>query len=172
METKIVQPWMKGLILSLVLIFLSIVLYFTNQSQNKVWGWLQSAIIMGAIIWSCIYYAKQMDGNVSFGNIFAHGFKMTAAMIVIFCIYTVISIKFLFPEMLDKIMEQAALEADKRGGASEEQIKAGLDMFRKFFMPITIGSIMLMFAFLGAISSAIGAGVAKKNPNATPFDQQ
>jgi len=39
-------------------------------------------------------------------------------------------------------------------------------------MPFMIGAIILAYGFFGAISAAIGAGVAKKNPQATPFDQQ
>ena len=97
MEKKVVQPWVTGLILSLVLIAFSIVLYVTGQSENKIWGWVQSLLIMATLIWSCMNYAKQMNGNVSFGNVFAHGFKTTAAMIAIFSVYTFISSKYIFP---------------------------------------------------------------------------
>lgn len=171
METKIVQPWMKGLILSLVTIAFSLVLYFTGQWQNKSLGYIQYAIILGGLIWSCIYYAKQMNGDVTFGNVFAHGFKITAALIVITVVYTFISLKFLFPEMEDKIIEEAAKQMEARGGLSDDQIKQALDMTRKFLMPFAIGGIILGYAILGAVASAIGAGIAKKNPKQTPFEQ-
>jgi hypothetical protein len=171
METKIVQPWMKGLILSLITITFSIALYLTDLWQNKALGYVSYAIILGGIIWSCIYYAQQMNGNVTFGNVFAHGFKVTATLIVITVVYTFLSVKLIFPEMVDKIIEVAAKEMEKNKNLTDEQVKSALDMTRKFMMPFMIGGIILGYGIFGAISSAIGAGIAKKNPNPTPFEQ-
>jgi hypothetical protein len=171
METKIVQPWMKGLILSLITITFSIALYLTDLWQNKSLGYLSYAIVLGGIVWSCIHYAQQMNGNVTFGNVFAHGFKVTATLIVITVVYTFLSVKVIFPEMTDKIVEVAAKEMEKNKNLTDEQIKSALDMTKKFMMPFMIGGTILGYGILGAISSAIGAGVAKKNPNPTPFEQ-
>jgi hypothetical protein len=171
METKIVQPWMKGLILSLITITFSIALYLTDLWQNKALGYISYAIVLGGIIWSCIHYAKQMNGNVTFGNVFAHGFKVTATLIVITVVYTFLSVKFIFPEMTDKIIEVAAKEMEKNKNLTDEQVKSALEMTRKFMMPFMIGGTILGYGIFGAISSAIGAGIAKKNPNPTPFVQ-
>jgi len=170
MEKKITQPWMKGLFISLVLIALSIVFQVTDLSQNKSLQWVQFVLIIGAIIWACMSYGKDMEGNVTFGNVFAHGFKATAAMTVIFIVYTYISIKFLFPEMIDKSLEQARVEMEKNNNLSESDINNGIEMTKKFFLPFAIGGILLAFAFIGAIGSLIGAAVTKKNPH-TPFEQ-
>lgn len=172
METKIVQPWMKGLILSLITITYSIALYLTDLWQNKPLSYISYVVIIGGIIWSCIQYAKQMDGNVTFGNVFAHGFKVTATLIVITVVYSVLSIKVIFPEMMDKILEMTAKELEKNKNLTDAQAKNALDMTSKFMLPFMIGGIIFMYGIVGAIASAIGAGIAKKNPQATPFDQQ
>ncbi|MCX6205979.1 MAG: DUF4199 domain-containing protein [Bacteroidetes bacterium] len=172
METKIVQPWMKGLILSLITIVYSIALYLTDLWQNKSLSYISYVVIIGGIIWSCIHYAKQMDGNVTFGNVFAHGFKITATLIVITVVYSFLSIKVIFPEMMDKILEMTAKELEKNKSLTDEQAKNALDMTSKFILPFMIGGIILMYGIVGAIASAIGAGISKKNPQATPFDQQ
>ena len=172
METKIVQPWMKGLILSLITIVYSIALYLTDLWQNKSLSYISYVVIIGGIIWSCIHYAKQMDGNVTFGNVFAHGFKITATLIVITVVYSFLSIKVIFPEMMDKILEMTAKELEKNKSLTDEQAKNALDMTSKFILPFMIGGIILMYGIVGAIASAIGASVAKKNPQTTPFDQQ
>jgi NADH:ubiquinone oxidoreductase subunit 6 (subunit J) len=169
MEEKIVQPWMKGLIISLFTIVLGIGLYLADLWQNKMLSSINWVIVVGGIIWSCIHYAKQMQGDVTFGNVFAHGFKVTATLIVITVIYTLLSMKVLFPEMTDKLIENAATEMEKNKQMNDEQIKQALDMTRKFMMPFAIGGIILGYAFVGAIASAIGAGVAKKTPKQNPF---
>ncbi len=172
MEQKLTAPWMKGLIISLILIVYGLVLYFTDQYQNKSLSWIQFVIIIGCLVYACINFAKQSNGNVTFGNVFAHGFKTTATVIVIMVIYTVISTKFLFPEMTEKIMDQARADMEKKGDLTDEQITQGIEMGKKFFLPFAIGGIILMFGIIGAIGSLIGAGVAKKNPNYNPLEQQ
>lgn len=169
MEEKIVQPWMKGLIISLFTIVLGIGLYLADLWQNKALSSISWVIVVGGIIWSCIHYAKQMQGDVTFGNVFAHGFKVTATLIVITVIYTLISMKLLFPEMTDKIIENAATEMEKNKNMSDEQIKQALEMTKKFMMPFAIGGIIFGYGVVGAIASAIGAGVAKKTPKQNPF---
>lgn len=171
MEKKITTPVVKGLLISLLLIIFGIIIYFANMEANSSIQYLQYVILMGGIIWACISFAKQSDGNVTFGNIFAHGFKTTAVIICIICVYTALAVYVLFPDLLDKIMEGARESMKKQGNLSDEQIQTALDLTKRFFLPFAIGGIIIFFAIVGAISSLIGAAVAKKNPQ-SPFQQQ
>jgi hypothetical protein len=113
-----------------------------------------------------------MNGNVTFGNVFGHGFKTTAIVAVFMIIYTVLAIKVLFPDMADQAMVIAKQKMQESPShLSDEQIEQSLSMVKKFFLPIAIGGIILGFAIVGAIASLIGAAVAKKNPQ-SPFQQQ
>ncbi len=170
MEQKIATPVQKGLMISLILIVYGLVLYFTNQFGNKTLGYLQYAVLIGGVIWSCIYFAKQMNGNVTFGNVFAHGFKTTAFITALMAVYTFISIKFIFPDIVDKTIEIARTEMASNKDLSEDQVNQLLEMTRNNFTLIAISAILLMFAIYGAVASLIGAAIAKKNPQ-TPFAQ-
>lgn len=170
MEQKIVTPVQKGLIISLILIVIGLILYFTDQIGNKTLGYLQYVVLIGGVIWSCIYFAKQMNSNVTFGNVFAHGFKTTAFIAALMAVYTFVSIKFLFPDIIDKSIDLVRKEMASNKDLSEDQVQQALDLTRKFFVPFAIGGILLMFALMGAVASLIGAAIAKKNPQ-TPFAQ-
>ena len=171
MEKKITPPWMKGLILSLICIVYGLALYFTGQMQNKALGYVNLVIMAGAIIWFCIQYAKEMDGNVTFGNVFSHGFKITAAVAGILSVYSIIAIKFIYPEIIDMSLEEARKGMEAKGNLSEEQVTQSLEFVRKFFIPFAIAGSLFGTAIVGALASLIGAGAAKKNPN-NPFEQQ
>lgn len=170
MEQKIATPVQKGLIISLILIVYGLILYFSNQIGNKTLGYLQYAILIGGVIWACISYAKQMDGNVTFGNVFAHGFKTTAFIAALMAVYTFISVKFLFPDIIDKSMDMIRAEMANNKDLSEDQVSQALEMTKKFFLPFAIGGILVGFALIGAVASLVGAAIAKKNPQ-TPFGQ-
>jgi hypothetical protein len=171
MEQKITPPWMKGLIISLILIIYGLVMYYTGLWLDKSLGMIQYVLIIGSIIVADITFAKQKNGNVTFGNVFAHGFKTTAASIVIMAVYSFIAIKFIFPEMIDAIIAQSRADMEKKGNLTEEQISQGVGMVQKFFVPFMIGGLILIYGICGAIGSLIGAAVAKKNPNYNPLEQ-
>jgi hypothetical protein len=170
MEKKVTSPAVKGLIISMVLIVVGLVIYFTDQMGNKALGWVQYLLFMGGIVWACISYAKDMNANVTFGNVFAHGFKTTALVIAVMAVYTLLATKVLFPEMVDKGIDQARAQMESQGKLSDSDIDNALSMTRKYFVPIAMGAIVLMFGLLGCIASLVGAAAAKKNPQA-PFNQ-
>lgn len=171
METKITTPWLKGLIISGVLIVYGLVMYIAGMGLDKSQSWIQYCLLVIGIIIADTTFAKQKQGNVTFGNVFAHGFKVTAAVIVVMVIFSIVFVKLIAPELVDKVLEQSRAEMEKKGDLSASDIEAGLGMVRKFFLPFMIGGIVLMFAIIGAVGSLIGAGVAKKNPNYNPLEQ-
>lgn len=169
MEKKITSPVVKGLIISLILVVFGLIIYFTNQMQNKALGFVQYCVLIAGIIWGCIQYSKELHGDVTFGNVFAHGFKITAFVIVVMVIYFVLASKLLFPDMIDKAIEEVRTSMEQKN-TPDTQIETVVNMTRKYFIPFGIGGIIIGFGIIGAIASLVGAAVAKKNPQ-TPFNQ-
>lgn len=171
MEPKVTTPVVKGIIISLVLIVFSLVVYITGQLQNSTLGMFPYVLLVGGVIGSCVIYANQMKGNVTFGNVFAHGFKTTAVIIVFQVAYTFLAMKVIFPEMMETIINTSREAMVKQGRLTDEQIEQAVGMTRKYFMPFAIGGIIIMFGIVGAIAAAVGGGIVKKNPVApTPFN--
>lgn len=171
METKQTTPAVQGLIIALILIAFGLIIHFAGLSAMKSLGYIQYAILGGGLIWCCITYAKQNDGNVTFGNTFAHGFKATAATTGIFAVYTFFAIKFITPEVIDIALDQARASMVEQKKMSDSDINDALSMTRKFFLPFAIAAVVVMFLIFGCIFSLIGAAVAKKNPNFNPLEQ-
>jgi len=171
METKITTPVIKGIIITLLLIVYGLVIYFTHQIQNQLLSYLQYVIFVGGIIWSCINYSKQLNSNVTFGNLFAHGFKTSAVVTVLLLIYTVIALNFLFPDIVDKSLEISRQKMEASGKLSDSQIDQQLGMVKDHFTLIAVAGIIIGFAILGVIGSLLGAAIAKKKPQ-DPFGNQ
>lgn len=171
MEKKITSPALKGVIISLILIVFSLIIQFLNLTKNRGFGSIQFIILIGGIIWSAVSFSKQMDGNITFGNIFAHAFKTAAAVTAIMVIYAVISIKLISPESIDTALQEARTQMEGKN-MSDDQIDKALSITKKFFIPFAIGGILLSYLIIGAIGAIIGAAVSKKNPQQGPFVQQ
>lgn len=169
-EKKPATAVLKGTLIALLLMIYGLAIYFANQSTNKVLGYVQYIILVGGIIWSGIYYAKQKQGNVTFGNVFAHSFQTTVVITVLVIIYTVI-VFLTMPDMINTIMNETRKSLEANPNLSDEQIQKSLELTQKYLIPFSIAGILFSFAILGAIASLIAAATAKKNPQ-TPFIQQ
>ncbi len=169
MEKKVILPAVKGVIISLILIVFSLITQFLDLSRNKGLASVQFIVFIIGIIWSAVYFAKQMNGNVTYGNVFAHAFKVTAAITAIMVVYTIISIKFISPEQLNASLEEARKNMESKN-LSDDQIDKAIDLTKKFAVPFAMAGVLFSFMFVGLIASLIGAAFAKKNPR-DPFVQ-
>jgi len=168
-ENKIMSPQLKGIIISLIIIVIGIAGYFTNLAYENWYNWVVNCILFIAIIFACIHYANQKNGYVTFGNVFGHGFKVSAVVAIILLIYTILSMTVLFPEAKEKIFEMQTTKMEERG-MTQDQIDTAMNMVKKYFMLFLILGVILGTIIFGCIASLIGAAVAKKN-KVGPFDQ-
>jgi hypothetical protein len=172
MEQKQTSPAVKGIIISLIVIVFSLIVQFTGQSGNKLLGVLNMAIFCAGIIWACLSYSKELNANITYGNAFAHGFKVAAAVTAIVVVYTFLAVKFITPGMVDTAIDNARKKMEEKNTMTQDQVEAALEMTRKYFLPFAIGGVILVYLFCGLIFSLIGAAIAKKNPNAgSPFQE-
>ena len=164
MEQTVTPTSTKGILIGLVLVILALVTYFLDLKVNGPLQWIGYAIFIGGIIWSVMSFGKQVNHNATFGNYFAHGFKVSALVTAIMIIYVIIFV-VLFPEFKDKAIVEAKRNMQSKNNLTEEQINAGLEMTKKFFMVFLVGGTLIGYLFFGTIASLIGAAVTKKNPN-------
>ncbi|TMI90810.1 MAG: DUF4199 domain-containing protein [Bacteroidetes bacterium] len=168
-ETKIMSPQIKGLLIALIVIILGIAGYFTNLGFSTWYNWVVNAIMLAAIIIACVHFANQKQGYVTFGNVFLHGFKITAVVAIIVLVYTLLAFTVLFPDMKEKIFEMQQAQMEKKG-IDDDKIEQGMTIMKKYFMIFLVIGVIFGTLVWGSIASLIGAAVAKKK-KISPLDQ-
>ena len=163
MAQNVTTTTTKGLIIGLILIVLGLVIYFLKIDINGPVKWVGYVVFIGGIIWSVNSYGKQIDYNSTFGNYFAHGFKVSALVTVILIIYIII-FNLLFPDFKEMAIEQSR-KAMVEQNVPQEQMQKGLEITKKFFMVFIVGGTLVIYLIVGAVSSLVGAAVTKKVPN-------
>ena len=163
MQQKVTPTTVKGFIIGLIMIVISIIASFMELQSNGYFQWLGYGIFLVGVILSISHYGKQINYNSTFGNYFAHGFKVSALVTLMMIVFLVVFMT-VFPEFKEKAMEEA-----KKGMAeknlSEDQVEQALNMTKKFFMVFLIGGALLGYLIVGAIASVIGAAITKKDPH-------
>ena len=168
-EKKPISHLMAGLIIGAIIVLYSILLNFAGLSTDRSLGWITYLLVIVGLILFINLYAKAKDNQVTFGNLFAYGFKTTAVMTLVFIVFLVI-FTLAFPEFKEKIIEASRKEYEKNSSMTNADIEKALDMIRRFYMVGLVGGTLLFMAIIGAIGSLIGAAVTKKKP-VNPVDQ-
>ena len=164
MEQTVTSTSTKGTVIGLILIILALVTYFADIKVNGPVQWLGYAVFVGGIIWSVYSYGKQINYNATFGNYFAHGFKVAALVTAILIIYIIVFV-FIFPEFKEKAIDEARKSMQEKNNLTPDQITQGLDITRKFFMVFLVGGTLIGYIIFGALASLVGAAITKKEPN-------
>lgn len=170
METKVTTHVVKGLVIALILIVISLIGQFLNINLETWFSWTSVLIFIAAIAVAVNIYGKQVNYNATFGNLFVHGFKTTAVVVCITFLFTVLSMYVLFPDMVDKIIAKGMEDAKRQGKITDEQIQQGGDMIRKITVITLLAGSLIGGLVMGAIGALLGAIFTKKNPQ-TPFQQ-
>ena len=170
MEKKVTSHITAGLVVSLILIVLDLIAGFAGFKFAIWFRWIPTLILCIGIIVVCIYHSNQKNNYVTFGNVFAFGFKTSAVIACLMLIYTLLSLFVIFPETKDIAIDEARKQMESQGNLSEDQIDQPIGMTQKFFLPFAIGGTVIGTLIVGAISALLGAAFAKKKP-VSPFDQ-
>lgn len=162
MEQKVTSHFAKGLIIGLAVVALGIVFQVLNIYER--WTqWTVLGLYIIAIVWSCISYSKELDGNITFSGVFGHGFK-TAAIVALISIAAFIITNWILPDLKEKALEVARNEMLKDPQMNDELIDKTLAWTDNYYVLFGIIGSLFSYALLGAIGALIGAGLAKKNP--------
>ncbi len=173
MEKKVMSPIVKGIIITLAVIAFAVITTVIGIEKSKEFGWVQYILIIVGVIWACMSYSSQKEGNVTFGNVFAHGFKVTAVVTCMFILYLILALKVIFPGIKEQsiaIMRTEMAKQPKQNKPQDsEQLEQIITGVSNNFVLITAGGTMIVFLIVGAAASLAGAVVAKKNPNVNPL---
>lgn len=162
-EKKITSPQIKGLIIALIVIVLGIAGYFTDLAFTTWFNWVVNLVMFIAVIFACVHFANEKEGYVTFGNVFMHGFKVSAVIAIILLVYSLLSVNVIFPEIKEKTIEMQLKQMEERG-MTEDQIETAMNFTKKYFTVFMIFGVLIGTIIFGCIASLIGAAVAKKKP--------
>jgi len=171
MEKKVTTHIVKGLIISLILIVFDLIGGFAAFKFQGWYRWTTSGLLVVAVIWACINYGMQKNQNVTFGELFSHGFKTSAVVACVMVLFSIVSLLLLFPETKEQALDMARKQMEQKGNLTEDMIDRSMDITRKMFIPFAIIGVIIGTLVVGLIGSLIGAAVTKKNPQAE-FENQ
>ena len=165
MEKKITSRITKGLIITFLLIATDLVLQkiYNNVVPEGSRYMTRLIIVFLGVLVSCIIYGKQVEGKLSFGEVFAHGFRTTAVIAFLMAVYTFIAVKFIYPPPDAAEMDAAVKAIMANGNALYEEAKQQAVQAAKNRWIIYVSISIFASLIPGILASAAGAAVGKKS---------
>lgn len=169
-ENKVTSSVLAGFFIGLILVVYALITYFTGLYTEGWNQWVGILLLAGGIIFAIINNSKEREHKVTFGNLFAFGFKTVAIITLMMIAYTLL-FNALFPDVKEKFIELARENAQKNPGqATEQQIEQGMEMFSKNYTLFLVIGILFWYLLGGLASSLLGAAFAKKDGSDSPFE--
>ncbi len=163
-----------GLYIGLALIVLSLVDYLLGfYGQNKLFGLLQYAVMIGGILWATMQYrnTEEMGGYLSYGQSLSYGVMLSLCFGLVSSIFAVLLMTVIDPGYMEKLMDVSRAALLEEGSLTEEQVEMSITMMEKFtgnplfvFFSGLIGSVLI-----GTLVSLVTSIFTKKNRPGMPF---
>jgi hypothetical protein len=163
MENKTLKTHLNyGLLAGVVLVVLFIVYYVFGLFSHPEVGFIPAVVLIVFIIVAQINHAKALQGDITYGNLWAMGFKTTAVATCIFVLFLIIFILLVsgYRDMMMNLTTQYMLKR----GLNQDQVSKALANYKRTFMVTSIGSSLILYLIIGSIGALIGAAIPKKNP--------
>ncbi|MCH8904081.1 MAG: DUF4199 domain-containing protein [Bacteroidetes bacterium] len=153
-----------GLIITLALAIFSLVLYMLDMSTNSKVNWISYLILISAVSWSIKEYRdKSMGGIISYSQALGAGTMISLFTALFYAVFTYMFFTLIAPDMIEEMRLQSE-EALIASGASDDEIEMAMKISNRFVSPVGLSLIVVViFTFVGFITSLIAAAVFKKD---------
>lgn len=148
-----------GLIAGGLMVLVSLVLFYAfHLPDTGLVNYICYGLFTLAIIFTLLKFSKDYNGEKAFKDYFSEGFKTFVIIVLIMAVFTFIFYKInplILEAKLEEINKYNALDKNKTPG----EVIENSNQIRKVFIPMTVATTTIMYLFLGALITAIGAGL-------------
>lgn len=148
-----------GIIAGLLMVLISLLLFYSfHLPDTGIVNYICYALFTGAIIIALLKFHKNYNGDKEFKDYFSEGFKTFVVIVLIMAVFT-----FIFYKMNPLILESKLAEINKYNVLDKNKTPGEMiensNQIRKVFIPMTLATTTMMYLFLGALITAVGAGL-------------
>jgi len=143
----------KGLITGLLMIGLSLLLYYTGQPFDSSFQYLIYIVYAAGIIWAIYGFSKSEENTNKFAAYFLQGFKCFIVVTLLMVIFTFVFNK-LHPEFKDQMGVTYRDELLKKGNTTPAEIIDNVEKMKSYYLTMLISGAIFGYLLIGAVIAA------------------
>jgi hypothetical protein len=154
------KPLVKGIITAVVMMIMSLAIYYTGASAASAIGYIIYAAYAGGIIWTIATYANLHPENRTFGQLFNQGFRCFIVITFLMVAFTA-AIYNLNPEWVEesaKLYKEDLLKQGNKASKTPEEIESAIAAYKKQFIVSIVAASVFGYLIIGALITAVTSG--------------
>lgn len=163
-QKKVTSHILKAAIIAILMNAVQFFAYSKHEIKAPTYSIVAYAIFFVGIVVSGLIYKKQIEKTLTFGAAFGHSFKTVATVIIFHFVLFLLAVKLIFPWIPDAAVADASLQM-KKLGFTPDQMKESLNRSRQYFVPLTMGTMIVGYGILGLIASAVSSALIAGKSN-------
>ena len=147
----------RGLITGIVMILVSVIIYYTQGNFDNKLQYITYSIYVAGIVWTLIEFSRLKDHPNKFGAYFSQGFKCFIVVTLLMVIFTV-AFLLMQPQLKDEMVVIYKADLLKTGNYTMPEIEEKIGIAKKSFLPSLIMGAIFGYLIIGAMITAITSG--------------
>lgn len=143
----------KGLITGLVMIGISLGIFYSGQPFDSPFQYLIYIVYAGGIVWTIYEFSKSEENTNKFGAFFLQGFKCFIVITLLMVIFT-FAFNKLHPEFKDEMVKAYNDELVKKGNSTPAEILKNIESAKDYYLTMLISGAIFGYLMIGAVITA------------------
>ena len=143
----------KGLITGLVMIGITLGIFYSCQSTASPLQYLVHIVYAAGIAWTIYEYSRSAENTNKFGAFFLQGFKCFIVITLLMVIFTIVFNK-LHPEFKEGMVKAYNEEMVKKGNSTPAEILKNIENAKEYYLTMLISGAIFVYLATGAVFTA------------------
>lgn len=153
----------KGLITGLLMLCVSLVIYYAKGSFENSLQYISYAIYVVGILWTLFAFKNGPSENKSFKNYFTEGFKCFIVITFVMVLFTLIFTK-LHPELKEQMATTYRAGLVSKGNYTPAEIDKMVLQAKDYFVTMLVSMAIFGYLVIGVIVTLLGSvALSRKN---------
>ncbi len=144
----------KGLLTGLIMIGLSLLLYYTKQPFDSPTQYLIYIAYAGGIVWTIYAFSKTEENNNKFGTFFLQGFKCFIVITLLMVVFTYVFNK-MNPEFKDEMVKAYREEMVSKGNTTPDEMLKNIEKAKEYYLTMLLSGAIFGYLLAGAAITAV-----------------
>ena len=146
----------KGLITAVLMIGLSLAIYYSGQKPDSQFQYLIYVIYAAGIAWSIYSFSRSEENPNKFGAFFQQGFKCFIVVTLFMVLFTYVFNK-MHPEFKEEMAKAYKTEMETKGNSTPAEIASNVEKMKEYYLTMLISGAIFAYLLMGAVITAISS---------------
>ena len=144
----------KGMITGLIMIGLSLLLFYTKQPFNSPLNYLIYVVYAAGIVWTIYEFSRSAENPNKFAAFFLQGFKCFIVITLLMVVFTYVFNK-MHPEFKEDMVRAYKEDMVSKGNTTPDEMLKNIEKAKEYYLTMLLSGAIFGYLLAGAAITAV-----------------